>query len=80
MIFPLQVADGRFAARCALPGKPDQEVLGVVDAGATATCVDMRTRKRSLYRDGMLANCTIATFRVAEQRGDNTMSSTPWTP
>lgn len=35
---------------------------------------------RSLYRDGMLANCTVVTFRVSEQRANSTMSTTPWTP
>lgn len=35
---------------------------------------------KSLHVDGMLANCTIATFRVSEQRANNTMSSTPWMP
>lgn len=42
MSLPLQVADGRFAARCSLLGNPDQELFGVVDSGATVTCVDAR--------------------------------------
>lgn len=50
MILPLQVADGRFAARCALLGDPDQEILGVVDSGATITCVDARTCDRADLR------------------------------
>jgi len=41
---------------------------------------DWRDALRSLHREGMLANCTIATFRVSEQRGSSTMSSTPWMP
>jgi len=50
MILPLQVADDRFAARCVLLGKPDQEILGTVDTGATVTCVDVRTCRRSGLR------------------------------
>jgi len=42
MILPLQVVDGRFAVRCLLQGNPDQELLGVIDSGATVTCVDAR--------------------------------------
>jgi len=47
MIIPLQAADGRFAAKCSLLGSPNQDLLGVVDSGATVTCVDVRTRKRA---------------------------------
>ncbi|MDD9814294.1 MAG: hypothetical protein OXU37_08560 [Thaumarchaeota archaeon] len=47
MDIPLQVADVRFAARCALLGNTDQELLGVVDSGSNATCVDVRTCKRA---------------------------------
>jgi len=47
MILPLQAAGDRFAARCALLGKPDQEILGTVDTGATAACVDVRTCRRA---------------------------------
>ncbi len=42
MSLPLQVANGRFAAKCSLLGNPDQELLGVIDTGATVTCVDAR--------------------------------------
>jgi len=45
MILPLQVVDGKFIARCTLFGNPDQVLLGVVDSGSSATCVDVRTRK-----------------------------------
>jgi len=47
MILPLQVAGDRFAARCVLRGKPDQEILGTVDTGATVTCVDVRTCRQA---------------------------------
>ena len=46
MGIPLQVADGKFAARCALLGNSGQELLGVVDSGSNATCVDAQTCKR----------------------------------
>jgi len=47
MILPLQVADGKFIARCALLGNPDQDLPGVVDSGSSATCVDARTCDRA---------------------------------
>ena len=47
MNLPLQVADGRFVARCSLQGNPSQELLGVIDLGSTVTCVDLRARKRA---------------------------------
>lgn len=43
MILPLQVVDGKFIARCTILGNPDQKLLGVVDSGSNATCVDART-------------------------------------
>ncbi|RNJ72778.1 MAG: hypothetical protein EB824_05555 [Thaumarchaeota archaeon S15] len=47
MSLPLQVANGRFAARCSLQGNPDQAIFGVVDSGSTITCVDTRTCDRA---------------------------------
>jgi len=47
MSIPPQVAKGRFAARCALPGNPDQDLLGIVDSGATVTCIGVQARKRA---------------------------------
>lgn len=40
MILPPLVADGRLAVRCTLQGNPDQELLGVIGPGSTATRVD----------------------------------------
>lgn len=42
MTLPLHVVDGKFIARCTLLGDPDQELLGVIDSGSNATCVDER--------------------------------------
>lgn len=47
MILPLQVANGMFIARRALPGNPDKGILGVVDSGSNATCVCVSTRRRA---------------------------------
>ncbi len=47
MNLPLHVVDGRFAARCSLQGNPDQGLLGVIDSGSTATCVDTQVCDRA---------------------------------
>ena len=47
MNLPLQVADGRFAARRSLQGNPGQGPLGVIDSGSTVTCVGLWARKRA---------------------------------
>ena len=47
MNLPLQVADGRFAARRSLQGNPGQGPLGVIDPGSTVTCVGLWARKRA---------------------------------
>jgi len=47
MSLPLHVVDGKFIARCKLLGDPDQELLGVVDSGSNATCVDERVCSRA---------------------------------
>jgi len=47
MNLPLHVVNGRFAARCSLHGSPDQSLLGVIDSGSTATCVDAQVCSRA---------------------------------
>lgn len=50
MSLPLHVVDGKFIARCSLLGDPDQDILGVVDSGSNATCVDRRVCSRANLR------------------------------
>lgn len=47
MSLPPQAVNGKFVARCTLLGNPDQEIVGFIDSGSNATCVDVRTCKRS---------------------------------